>query len=244
MENRESLPTFQAYGPAHLWMIVLTAVVVAVMVAVGRRRGPDAPVAGWELCLALTMLLSWPASFFSWWRDGTLSVENAYPLHLCNLSAFLAGIVLLGRWPRLSAILYFWGVVGAAQAIFTPALDAGFPRHSFFAFFFLHGGIIATAVYVVFGRGLLPSYGQVWEAVAWLVVYLFLVYPINRILGTNYGFLVRKPPTGSLLDYLGPWPWYILSTLLIAIIGFHLVYLPVLLVTRRRRSGRAGAVSG
>ena len=33
---------------------------------------------------------------------------------------------------------------------------------------------------------------------------------LNWQLGTNFGFLARKPVHPSILDYLGPWPYYIL----------------------------------
>ena len=45
--------------------------------------------------------------------------------------------------------------------------------------------------------------------------------------GTDYFFLRAKPADPSLLDFLGPWPWYILSTEGVALILFLLIYLPV-----------------
>jgi hypothetical integral membrane protein (TIGR02206 family) len=45
--------------------------------------------------------------------------------------------------------------------------------------------------------------------VAWAAV----VLAINRILGTNYGYLNSKPSGASLLDVMGGWPWYMLVTL-------------------------------
>ena len=45
--------------------------------------------------------------------------------------------------------------------------------------------------------------------VGWAAVTL----TINRALGTNYGYLSRKPAGGSLLDLLGEWPWYLLVVL-------------------------------
>ena len=33
----------------------------------------------------------------------------------------------------------------------------------------------------------------------------------NTIAGTDYGFLNSKPHNASMLDFLGPWPFYVLA---------------------------------
>ena len=33
---------------------------------------------------------------------------------------------------------------------------------------------------------------------------------MNRLLGSNYMFTMHKPASASLLDILGPYPWYLL----------------------------------
>jgi hypothetical integral membrane protein (TIGR02206 family) len=45
-----------------------------------------------------------------------------------------------------------------------------------------------------------------------------VTFTFNRIAGTNYGFLNRKPATATLLDVLGPWPHYILTAGVIIVI--------------------------
>ena len=42
----------------------------------------------------------------------------------------------------------------------------------------------------------------------------------------NYLFLRDLPPTKTLLDYMGPWPWYLVSMTIAAIVVFNLLYLP------------------
>ncbi|MBV9830122.1 MAG: hypothetical protein JOZ82_00885, partial [Marmoricola sp.] len=52
-----------------------------------------------------------------------------------------------------------------------------------------------------------------------------------------YGYLVRKPGSASLLDLLGPWPWYVVSAAALVVGGWALVLtLPWYLL--RRGSGR------
>jgi hypothetical integral membrane protein (TIGR02206 family) len=37
----------------------------------------------------------------------------------------------------------------------------------------------------------------------------------NTIAGSDYGFLNRKPLRASMLDFLGPWPFYVLAEVVI-----------------------------
>jgi hypothetical integral membrane protein (TIGR02206 family) len=46
--------------------------------------------------------------------------------------------------------------------------------------------------------------------VAVTLTWLAVTMTFNSIAGSNYGFLNAKPSTASLLDVMGPWPWYVL----------------------------------
>ncbi|MNG14389.1 Integral membrane protein [compost metagenome] len=93
----------------------------------------------------------------------------------------------------------------------TPDLDATFPGFRYFHFFLGHIGIIAATVYMTAVERMRPTLRSLPVAVLALHIAAIPGGIMNYIAGTNYMFLARKPPGGSLLDWLGPWPWYLIA---------------------------------
>lgn len=71
-----------------------------------------------------------------------------------------------------------------------------------------------------------PTIKSVWKAFVALNILAFVVFFINKVTGGNYMFLARKPSNPSLIDLLGPYPWYILSLEVVAFAIFFILYLP------------------
>ena len=78
-----------------------------------------------------------------------------------------------------------------------------------------------------------------WKSLLKVVIvgnlYYLVLFFINRWLGSNYMFTVHKPETASLMDVLGPWPWYLLTTEGIAAVVFTLFYLPFAIDDTRKK---------
>ena len=60
-----------------------------------------------------------------------------------------------------------------------------------------------------FGLGVRPSWRNYRLAVAVTALWAVTVMVFNSLVGTNYGYLNRKPADGTLLDLFGPWPGYV-----------------------------------
>ena len=71
------------------------------------------------------------------------------------------------------------------------------------------------------------------------VAYTALVGAVDGVTGADYMFLRSPPSTWSLLDVLGPWPWYILGATAIAILFTLILNMPFWWHRRSARSHHA-----
>lgn len=163
---------------------------------------------------------------FQFWHLATESWYAMYmlPLQLCSVSLLLSVVMLLNKSYRLYEITFFWGLGGAGQAMITPELFYPFPHFRFFHFFLAHIGIILACLYMTWVEQYQPTHKSVWKAMGFLNLLLPIAFLTNRLTDGNYLFVSHKPSNPSLLDYLGPFPWYILALELVAILLFYLLY--------------------
>lgn len=74
-----------------------------------------------------------------------------------------------------------------------------------------------AAVFLVMRRRIWPRPGAPVRVFLATIVFTAIAGLADILTGGNYMFLREKPSAGSLL-ILGPWPWYIASGLLLAIL--------------------------
>lgn len=225
-----STAPFLPFTPGHGYTVLAGTAIIATLLWIGRRspRGRNFTAA----LLAFSNLISYPFNQLSWMSlDGTVALDNLLPFHLCDIAAVIAGFALLTRRPLLCALTYFWGLAATLQALITPAVELGFPSLPYFSFFLQHFAIVATALFLPIVDGWRPK-TPLWksplEIYVWSVLYLFFALSINTWLGTNFGFASHPPHTPSLIDHLGPWPWYLFSIQAFALLLFFLLALPLM----------------
>lgn len=231
---------FQAYSAAHLVTLGIVAAFTTVLILLTRARW-ERTARALEMGLAIVLFLCWPTSVVIAWLTGLLTASNMFPLQLCDVAAIIGGIALIDRKPLPCALLYFWGLAGTLQGLVTPALVVTWPHPRYIAFFVLHGAVVAAALQIVIGRRITPQPGAVLRAMGWLLVYAVVAGTADFILvhlfhqDVNYGFLCAKPSTASILDALGPWPWYIPVLILIATAFFAVLNLPFVIKRRLQK---------
>lgn len=197
---------FEQYGPSHWAVIAVFAVGAVALVWTGRRQTEQQARRLGRVLGALTALV-YAAILVYVLTPPTL---DSVPLQLTDLATVVGAYALWSQKQWAYALTYYWGLVLSTQALISPALQSpDFPHYQFVAFWAIHLMVVWAAIYLTWGRGMRPDWRDFRIAVAVTVGWAVVTFTFNRITGTNFGFLNRKPSTASLLDVMGPWPWYV-----------------------------------
>lgn len=222
--------SFVLFGPAHA---VALAVTLLLAVAVARLpASPEVSPLARLLATALLViaLLKPPVYVLVYDTPWTRSL----PLDLCRINEILCAYMLLSKSYRTFEITYFLALAGSVSALLMPDLLHGFPDPRFLLFFLSHGLAVLAALYAVFAYRFRPTLHSVGVVLAFLAGYTLAISGLNLLLDTNYLFLRRKPEGASVLDHLGPWPYYLVGLIGIAIIACFACYLPFTFRGQRR----------
>jgi hypothetical integral membrane protein (TIGR02206 family) len=222
----DSRPPVDLFGVAHL-AALLGTVAAAIGLSALLRRQPSVMVdravrvgLAAFLVLATTLHVLWVID------NREVVVWEFLPLHLCDLSIFVALYALATKQRLAAELLYFWTCSGTFLAMVLPAIDRGFPSFRFFIYFSLHGGVVVTSLVLIYGLGLYPDRRSPLRAYGLTMLYIVPIAILNFATGQNYLFLAHKPPEETLLDYMGPWPIYVFVALAIGLGLFYVLNWP------------------
>lgn len=231
---------FVLFGPDHLGALAVTVLVAVALVRLVRRDPEGRLAVGIRFGLAALLLGATAATLIGWARGGRLQWLDFLPLHLCDLLIFIAVYALATRRALAGELLFFWAGAGTLLAMLGPDVGAGFPDPGFLSFFALHGLVVASAAVVVFGLGVRPRPGAAGRVFLWTNAYAAVVGLVDWALGANYLFLREKPAAATLLDWMGPWPVYVVVADAAALLLFLALESPFRAARRLAPSARGG----
>lgn len=230
----ESPPPFELFGRTHLVTIAVT-LALAVAVPLAARRLPDRG----QRLVALAIIVALPIYRTQWIVHRILEHgdrwQQVLPLGICPILFYVCPIVLWRRGQGVYEVAYYWAIGGTLQALITPDVSRGFPDAEYVAFFASHGALILAVLYATFVFGMRPRWTSIPRVLVVTVAYAAVLIPLNALLGTNHMYVNGKPASASLLDHLGPWPWYNLTAIAAAMVFFSLSYAPFAIADRLRR---------
>ncbi|MBW7856922.1 MAG: TIGR02206 family membrane protein [Leptonema sp. (in: Bacteria)] len=215
------------HGSLTHWAIMAVTLALCVWVALtGRRDSNSRKSLLIAKALGISLFLNYGLYVIYRIYAGYWEVRYDLPMQLCDWSAFATAIALLTR-SRLSAELsYFWVMTGSIHGILTPDLSIDFPDIRFFMFFIGHSSLMISSSYAIFGLRLYPRKGAVWRVFLFSEFYIAVALLVSYLFNGNYGYVMSKPEAGSVLDYLGDWPTYLIFIQLFAPMLFAIAYLP------------------
>ena len=215
---------FHLFGAAHFIILAAVVLLAAVLAAVQWRflQGSN------RLRIALAVfLLADAAAWYSYLAaTGTHIFPGQLPLELCDVTFYLIVFVLFTLNRGVFDVAYYWALAGSTMALLTPNLWEHFPSFSTVQFFIAHGLVVSAALYLVWSRQIRPQRGSVARAMIALNLLALFDGAFDAVFKTDYMYLRAKPANVSLLDILGPWPWYVLSAEPVALALFFLLYWP------------------
>jgi hypothetical integral membrane protein (TIGR02206 family) len=225
----------------HLGAVAVIVVAAAALVTLARLRpGP------WTTTAARSLAAVLVGAEVGWWiylvatHANRAEVAYALPFQLCDAAIFVSALALWFRQQLLVEVTYFWGLAGTIQAIITPDLPQHFPTFPFIQYYVAHGGVVAAALFLVIGLGQWPRPRAIFWVAALTVAYAVFVGLLDAATGADYMYLRAKPASATVLDVMGPWPWYIGSAGLVGIALFVLLDAPFRILRRSKPAVRSG----
>ena len=226
-------PEFILFGTAHSLTITLTLLIVILVPLLLKNLKFQNKIRV-SMALATLLIINEIANMFiSTYIYGNPLIYSL-PLHLCGMAALLTAWMLYQHSYRAYEVAYFWAVGGSIPAMLTPDLIVGFPHFSFIKFFFAHGLIIMGVIYATIVFEFRPTLLSVAKAVGAAIVLMIFIALIDYLLDANYMYLFEKPVQNTMMDFMGPWPWYILSLIVIGTLIMFLCYLPFIFIRNNK----------
>ncbi len=215
---------FHLFGTLHLAILAFIFLVAALLAFATRRR----PGSALAMRVALGFVLS--ADGFAWhlYRYFAQGVRfpEILPLEMCDIAFWLSVAALFTLEEHVFELAYYWGMAGSGMAVLTPYLRAPLHTYQSCQYFTGHSLLLVAIFYLVWSRQARPRPRSWWFALWALNVYAAIAGMVDWLGGTNFMYLREKPAALSLIDILGPWPWYIVACELVALGAFLLLQLP------------------
>ncbi len=228
---RES--TFDPYTDEHYYPLIIIGLIGLITILTAKyllgSKGQK------QLLFCLSLIPAMGCSFLIILRlvTGVFEIEDDLPLHICRILSLTAPIVIW-RWNRYwLGIFYFWILAGTLNANITPDIDFGFPHYEHITYWLMHSFLVILPIYYVIVMKVRINWTDLKNAFWMANVFMLSTLGINLLIGSNYMYTVNKPPVASILDYFGPWPIYLITGQLLALLLFLLLMIPFALKAKK-----------
>jgi hypothetical integral membrane protein (TIGR02206 family) len=244
---------FVFLSPAHLAALAAVLAACIFLPLMVRRWGSDRVRDRVGLAIVLVLFVHEVVYQIYWFTIGAWTVGNCLMLHMCAIALMCMPVLYFSRdglfRQVLFELMFFFGLGGAMQALFTPDIGMhGFPELKYFSYFLSHGTIVLGLVYAAVAYRFDLNWKS-WIRIAVGTIGMALaMYGVNQLFRLippyemgNYFIMGYPPPTGSVIDIFasifGPAPRYLVGLVGMGIVLLGILYLPFAIrhLMRRRR---------
>jgi hypothetical integral membrane protein (TIGR02206 family) len=215
---------FHRFGVVHFLVLSTVPAAAALLAAFTRHR------AEWRVAVGISLgllLLALEGGWFLWLvLKHSWDVYYGLPLQLTDATILLNSYIALTRNQSAFDVTYYWSLTALPLAMITPDVAEAFQDIFTIVFFAAHGLAVTITLFLLWSGTMRPRPGSFGRSLLALNAFAAFVFVFNAAFDTNYMYLMTKPEQPSPLDYMGPWPIYILAGEVLAILMFWLLSLP------------------
>ena len=209
--------TFDLFGNDHILSIILIIIFYVLFLCFNEKIGIKNKSEIFPIVLSLIILSLDISEDIIRYITGYYSIEKDLPLQLCAIGIYVAVVALLKKNQIAFELIFYWGLVGASQAILTPDSDL-FELKIFFMYSqAYHSALIFSVLWLVIKCNMRMQIEYIPRVVLITNLVVLVISVINYLLDSNYMFLRVKPNSVSPF-LIGEWPVYIIMVQFFSIV--------------------------
>ena len=209
--------TFQVFSMEHIISILVIILVFIAFLRFNKVLGINDKSRSFLFVLAFIMISLDLSEDLVRVFTGFYSIRKDLPLQLCSIGVYLAAFTLVSRKKIFFDLIFYWGFVGATNAILTPDGNLFELRIFFFYSQAYHAALIFAVLWLMIKYDMRMRYGSILKVVISTNIIVGLLSILNYALDSNYMFLRQIPDSVSPF-LMGEWPVYILMVQVFSII--------------------------
>ena len=209
--------TFDLFGNDHILSIILIIIFYVLFLCFNEKIGIKDKSEIFLIVLSFIILSLDISEDIIRYITGYYSIEKDLPLQLCAIGIYVAAVALLKKNQIAFELIFYWGLVGASQAILTPDSDL-FELKIFFIYSqTYHSALIFAVLWLVIKCNMRMQIEYIPRVVLITNLVVVVISVINYLLDSNYMFLRVKPNSVSPF-LIGDWPVYIIMVQFFSIV--------------------------
>jgi len=161
-----------------------------------------------------------------WINEGGVGINNL-PFQFLSLIVMVCFILVFTKSKKIHALALYVGILGGMLNMVTNQVGYSFLYFRYYQFMISNALIIIIPMYFLIAYEYFPSLKQLLKVLAIIQGVIILIFLFNLSFDTNYMYLKIGESIahkGTIISYLGKWPWYIIWLELIGIASIMIIH--------------------